>query len=64
MNVASRMESTGSPDKIHVSESTYKLTKKSFDYEDRRQVTVKGKGTMNTYFLVGKKDRLSSHTGN
>lgn len=51
VNVASRMESTGEPMKIHVSESTYELTKEEFDYSESVSVSVKGKGEMNTYFL-------------
>ena len=51
VNVASRMESTGEPMRIHVSEPTYFYTKHAFDYKESAQVDVKGKGIMNTYFL-------------
>ena len=51
VNVASRMESTGIPMKIHVSEETYRQTKELFGYGESVDVEVKGKGMMKTYFL-------------
>ena len=51
VNVASRMESTGEPMKIHVTESTYQQTKDQFAYSEGIEVEVKGKGMMKTYFL-------------
>ncbi|MCR5763536.1 MAG: hypothetical protein K6G00_09170 [Treponema sp.] len=54
VNVASRMESTGEPMRIHVSETTYKLTKNIFPYSESIEAEVKGKGKMNTYFLIAK----------
>uniref|UniRef100_H2YWF6 Adenylate cyclase type 6 n=1 Tax=Ciona savignyi TaxID=51511 RepID=H2YWF6_CIOSA len=54
VNVASRMDSTGIDDKIQVSEDVYNLlTTKGFDFTPRGYVSVKGKGTMMTYFLEG-----------
>ena len=51
VNVASRMESTGAPMRIHVSESTYGYVKNDFAWQGPVQVEVKGKGLMNGYFL-------------
>ena len=51
VNVASRMESTGEPMKIHVTNSTYLQTKDEFVYSEGIDVEVKGKGKMKTYFL-------------
>ena len=51
VNVASRMESTGEPMKIHVTHSTYLLTKQNFAYSEGVEIEVKGKGMMKTYFL-------------
>lgn len=51
VNVASRMESTGEPMKIHVTESTYLQTRDQFAYSEGIDVEVKGKGMMKTYFL-------------
>ena len=51
VNVASRMESTGEPMKIHVTENTFRQTQEEFAYSAGIDVEVKGKGTMKTYFL-------------
>ena len=53
VNTASRMQSDGLAGRIQVSESTYELTRESFSYERREQVTIKGKdGKHNVYVLV------------
>lgn len=51
VNVASRMESTGEPMLIHVSENTWQQTKDVVQYESPVMVEVKGKGKMNCYFV-------------
>ena len=51
VNVASRMESTGKPMTIHVSEATYEQTKAAVYYGSSEDVEVKGKGLMKTYFM-------------
>lgn len=51
VNVASRMESTGEPMQIHVSENTYLQTKDEISYKGPFSVEVKGKGQMNCYFV-------------
>ncbi|NEO25429.1 MAG: adenylate/guanylate cyclase, partial [Kamptonema sp. SIO4C4] len=55
VNVASRMESTGEPGKIQVTEAVYQVLKDDYILEARGTVDVKGKGEMNTYWLLGKK---------
>jgi class 3 adenylate cyclase len=55
VNTASRMESHGMPGKIHVSEATYLLLADTFDFEKRPPIDVKGKGAMQTYFVLGQK---------
>lgn len=50
-NKASRMESTGEPMRIHVSESTHAQTARHFAYGEGIEVEVKGKGLMKTYYL-------------
>ncbi|XP_018411944.1 PREDICTED: guanylate cyclase soluble subunit beta-2-like [Nanorana parkeri] len=53
VNTASRMESHGVPDKIHLSPTTFQALKhKDFDIVDRGVIDVKGKGKINTYFLI------------
>ena len=51
VNVASRMESTGSPMRIHVTETTKAQTASLFQYSENTVIDVKGKGLMKTYFL-------------
>ncbi|XP_026219406.1 guanylate cyclase soluble subunit beta-2 [Anabas testudineus] len=53
VNTASRMESHGVPDHIHLSGSTYRELKDAeFNIQERGQIEVKGKGLMTTYFLL------------
>lgn len=54
VNLASRMESHGEPSRIHISHATRDLLKDTFQFADRGEITVKGKGTMHTWFLLGK----------
>ena len=51
VNVASRMESTGLPMKIHVTETTKDQTISRFQYSANTEIDVKGKGLMKTFFL-------------
>uniref|UniRef100_A0A8C9WJQ7 adenylate cyclase n=1 Tax=Scleropages formosus TaxID=113540 RepID=A0A8C9WJQ7_SCLFO len=52
VNVASRMDSTGVPDRIQVTTDMYQvLASKGYQLECRGVVKVKGKGEMTTYFL-------------
>lgn len=51
VNVASRMESTGLPMRIHVTEATKVQTEGLFNYSENTEIDVKGKGMMKTYFL-------------
>ncbi|XP_036393528.1 guanylate cyclase soluble subunit beta-2-like [Megalops cyprinoides] len=54
VNTASRMESHGLPNKIHISPSVYQALKdKGFRLLERGEIEVKGKGKMHTYFLEG-----------
>ena len=54
VNLASRMESHGEPSRIHVSQATRDLLGGAFRFADRGEVNVKGKGSMRTYFLLGR----------
>ncbi|MEM1172074.1 MAG: adenylate/guanylate cyclase domain-containing protein [Cyanobacteria bacterium P01_H01_bin.35] len=54
VNTASRMESHGKPDKIQVTKSTYDHLKGKYIFESRGSIMIKGKGNMNTYFLLGR----------
>ncbi|CAH0715315.1 unnamed protein product, partial [Brenthis ino] len=56
INTASRMESTGEPMKIHISQTTKTALEEIGNYimESRGVVDVQGKGPMETFWLVGK----------
>lgn len=55
VNMASRMEHHGVANRIHVSEKTYYILKNDYVFETRERIEVKGKGLVQSYFLVGKK---------
>ncbi|XP_058499378.1 guanylate cyclase soluble subunit beta-2 isoform X1 [Solea solea] len=58
VNTASRMESTSLPQKIHVSSETYLalVRENVYELQLRGEIEVKGKGKMNTYWLIGNKN--------
>src|SRR5438552_17309004 len=55
VNTASRMESQGTTGRIQITGATYELLKDEFVCEPRGTVPVKGKGDMETWYLVGKR---------
>ncbi|XP_014889878.1 adenylate cyclase type 1 isoform X2 [Poecilia latipinna] len=62
VNVASRMDSTGVPGKIQVTEEAYRMLNSNYDLVCRGKVSVKGKGEMLTYFLEGKVQGIGTAT--
>jgi class 3 adenylate cyclase len=56
VNTAARMESHGEPMKLHCSVDTYELLKDDFECEAREPMKVKGKGLMQTYFVLSEKE--------
>uniref|UniRef100_A0A060H1D7 Bacterio-rhodopsin/guanylyl cyclase 1 fusion protein n=1 Tax=Blastocladiella emersonii TaxID=4808 RepID=A0A060H1D7_BLAEM len=55
VNTASRMESTSKAGHIHISESTYHFIKSKFVTQPLDVMEVKGKGKMQTYWVLGRK---------
>ena len=55
VNIASRMQSQGTPGRIQITRATYELLKDEFECEPRGTVSVKGKGEMETWYLVGQR---------
>ena len=55
VNVASRMESQGTPGKIQVTAATKMLLQNQYRFEKRGKIQVKGIGQMDTYWLQGHK---------
>ena len=56
VNTASRMESTGESGKIQVAPTTHELLADRFEFQERGVIEVRGKGPMNTWFLIGRKN--------
>ena len=54
VNIASRMESHGVPNRIQVSAATQRHLHNHFRLEPHGDIDVKGKGSMKTYFLLGR----------
>jgi class 3 adenylate cyclase len=55
VNVASRMESTGQPGRIHISTHTAQLIEGEFNLEPRGAIEVKSLGMVETFFVNGRK---------
>ncbi|XP_074197183.1 adenylate cyclase type 1 isoform X2 [Rhinolophus sinicus] len=63
VNVASRMDSTGVPGRIQVTEEVHRLLRQgAYHFLCRGKVSVKGKGEMLTYFLEGRTDGNGSQS--
>lgn len=60
VNTASRMEATGLPDRVQVTEAMKNALAPQFDLEERGEVEIKGKGRLRTWLLVGKKTAASA----
>ncbi len=52
VNLASRMESHGEPNRIHLSEQTRQKLDQTFAVERRGQIEIKGLGKLETFFLA------------
>ena len=59
VNMASRMESHGTPDEIQITRSTWELLDDHFVTEPIGLVDVKGKGKIETWRLVGPRESLA-----
>ena len=56
VNTASRMESHGTPGHIQVTRATYELLRDEFELEPRGTIPIKGKGDVETWYLVGRRE--------
>ena len=55
VNLASRMESTGTKNQIQISGNTYNLVKDLYNFKKREKVDIKGIGLTDTYYVIGEK---------
>jgi class 3 adenylate cyclase len=53
VNTASRMESSGLPGRIQVTEAVYERLHGTYAFEPRGEIEIKGKGRLRTYLLAG-----------
>jgi adenylate cyclase len=60
VNTASRMESSGVPGRIQVTEETHSRLSLTHGFECRGQIEIKGKGPMTTYFLIGRQSAVTT----
>lgn len=58
VNIAARMESSGKPGRINISEATYELVKHKYRCKSRGKILAKNKGVLEMYFV--KEELLSS----
>ncbi len=54
VNIASRMESTGTENAIQVSDTVYRVLKNKFSFGKRGTVDIKGIGAVETYYLLAR----------
>ncbi|HET9672841.1 MAG TPA: adenylate/guanylate cyclase domain-containing protein, partial [Actinomycetota bacterium] len=55
VNTASRMEEQGTPGEIQLTGETYRLLRDEFRCRRRGTIEVKGRGAMETWYLVGRR---------
>jgi class 3 adenylate cyclase len=60
VNTASRMESHGTPGRIQITRATYELLADEFECEPRGTIAVKGKGEVETWYLIRPRDDRAS----
>jgi len=63
VNMASRMESHGTPGRIQITRATYELLADEFECEPRGTIAVKGKGEVEAWYLVGSQSDRASAAG-
>ena len=59
VNIASRMQSHGEVGKIQITRDTYELVKDDFDCEYIGKIDIKGKGKMEAWHLLARKEERS-----
>lgn len=63
VNVASRLEESGVPGRVHVSEQTRQLVGDAFAFETLAPMDIRGVGTMTTHLVAGRRSRIQSGVG-
>jgi class 3 adenylate cyclase len=60
VNTASRLESHGVPGRIQVGEAAYRFLCDRYEFDDRGEIELKGKGLKRAYLLVGRRELRAS----
>ncbi len=60
VNIASRFEASGHPEKIHITKDVKNLLGDAYVYEDCGEIAIKGKGMMHSYFLLERNETNTS----
>jgi len=58
VNIASRMETAGAPDRIQVTPEVYEQLKHRFLFEPRGEILIKGRGPLKTYWLINRRHQI------
>ena len=61
MNITSRMESHGTGGTIQITRATYELIRDEFACEPRGTVNIKGKGEMEVWLVLSRKEKPYEH---
>jgi guanylate cyclase len=64
VNTASRMESHGTSGRIQITQATKELLEDDFVCESRGTISLKGKGDMEAWYLVGRRVDPAGETEN
>jgi class 3 adenylate cyclase len=57
VNIASRMESAGTPGKVNISAHAYEKVKDRFECVHRGKISAKNIGELDMYYVVGELDQ-------
>src|SRR6185503_10526309 len=60
VNTADRMQTEGTAGRIQITRATHQLLEGEFVCEPRGTIEVKGKGEMETWYLVGQREQASA----
>ncbi len=52
VNTAARFETSGEKGRINVSHETFMKTRDHFEFEERREISLKNKAAMKAYFVL------------
>jgi PAS domain S-box-containing protein len=63
VNTASRMESSGLPGKVNVSQATHEIARDFFEFENRGKIATKRKGELEMFIVLRIRPELSDETG-